>query len=123
MSNFHSTIALQQYKPSVEQRIRTLRAIRFSPPSTGNSDALSASSSSLLQSELFPKNVLSYRLFEIINKISELTRYENSLKAYRKYASSRIPTPDWQAANDGLSTASLFATASTPETYCQQGAA
>ena len=72
-------------------------AIHFSPPSTDNSEELYSSSSFFIQSELLNKNVLSYCFGKNLFVIHGLSRYKNSLKAYCKYASSRIPVLDQQA--------------------------
>lgn len=98
-------------------------AIRFSPPSTGSSEELYSSSFFFLQSELLNKNVLSYCFGKNLLEINGLSRYENSLKAYCKYASSRIPAPCQQAPVAYLTDCSLYASDPSPESYCLWGVA
>jgi len=124
MSNFYSTVTPLQGKSCNDLRqSRTLRAIRFSPPSTGNSKGLLNGFSFFLQSELLNKNVLSYCFGGNLFEISGLSQYVNNLKAYRQYVPSRISIPVLQAAGAGPSTANLFSFTSYPESYCQWGVA
>ena len=115
-------VALNNYTHELPRCTGT-NAIHFSPPSTDNSEELYSSSFFFLQSELLNKNVLSYCFGKNLHEINGLSRYENSLKAYCKYASSRIPAPDQQAPVAYLTDCSLYASDPSPESYCLWGVA